>query len=101
MAEVAADQYWWQYRLWGFVADMNFDGVITITDVWLWFKWLYFIPGDAVVSIVGPLGLGRFLEMTPDASLGGLGSGVMSFLAWTFLITILVAVYNEGTVKDN
>lgn len=101
MDEAVANQQWWHERLWGFVADMNFDGAVTITDLWLWFKWLYFMPGDVVVSMVGPIGLGRFLEMTPDSSLGGLGSGVMSFLAWTLLITFVVDVYNEGTYKRN
>jgi hypothetical protein len=32
------------YRIWQFAADMNGDGVVTISDVWLWFKWLYFYP---------------------------------------------------------
>jgi hypothetical protein len=38
-------------RLWTFVADRDFNGKITISDVWLWFKWLYFYPGDLFIYL--------------------------------------------------
>jgi len=31
-------------RQWSFTADMNLDGVVTISDSWLWFKWIFFYP---------------------------------------------------------
>jgi len=37
------------YRQWSFTFDMNLDGVVTISDAWLWFKWAFFYPGDAAI----------------------------------------------------
>jgi len=74
---------WWDYRAWAFAADMNADGAVTITDVWLWFKWLYFMPGDVVIAWIGPSSLGRFLEIT-TSSFGDTGSGVTSLILWMF-----------------
>ena len=82
---------WWDYRLWSFFADMNGDGVVTITDVWLWFKWLYFMPGDFLVAVVGPTALGRFLELT-TSSYGSFGSGFLSFILWMTLFGVASTV---------
>lgn len=86
------DNNWWDYRLWAFAADMNADGAVTITDVWLWFKWLYFMPGDLLIAMFGPTGIGRFLELTVS-SFGGIGSGILSFtlwmLAWLGVFTLI------------
>jgi hypothetical protein len=68
-------------RQWYFVADMNLDGSVTITDVGLWMKWLFFMPGDALILASMDTAMGRFLEVTPT-SYGGFGSGVVSFLVW-------------------
>lgn len=74
-------------RHWSFVADMNYSGTVTISDVWLWFKWLYFYPGDGLLYFVihkAPA-LASFFEITFD-SYGGVFSGVVSFLVWFGLI---------------
>ena len=39
-------------RMWNFVADMKYDGQISISDIWLWFKWLYFYPGDWIIKFL-------------------------------------------------
>lgn len=69
---------------WRFVWDMNHDGVYTISDTFLIFKWLFFAPGDWVLLMImreAP-DMGVFLEMSPEASLGGFGAGVISVFAW-------------------
>ena len=57
-------------RLWAFVEDMDYNGVITISDVWLWFKWLYFYPGDLIVYILlnDAPEIGQFFEMSKKSS---------------------------------
>ena len=79
---------WTNARMWAFVADMNGDGVVTISDVWLWFEWLYFYPGDGVVWVVGTAlpAAARFLEVTPASYGAASGSGIISLLIWGGLI---------------
>jgi len=61
--------------------DMNLDGVMTISDVWLWLQWLYFLPGDLTALVLIDSPVGNFFEITLS-SLNGLGSGVLSFFFW-------------------
>lgn len=70
------------------VADMNADGVVTISDVGLWMKWVFFWPGDTAVQLIGPTAVGRFLEIT-EASLGGWGTGILSLAVWCAVIVII------------
>jgi hypothetical protein len=74
-------------RQWSFVADMNSEGIITVSDVWLWVKWLFFYPGDLLLQVIvnyAPA-LATFLELAPS-SFGGWGSGTISFFAWLVLL---------------
>ena len=70
-------------RLWKFIADMNYDGYVTISDVWLWFKWLFFLPGDFALkfTIIKIEGLAIFFEIS-FADYGGFLSGIISFVFW-------------------
>jgi hypothetical protein len=61
--------------------DMNLDGVVTISDVWLWLQWLYFLPGDLAALVLLDSPVGDFFEITLS-SLQGIGSGVLSFMFW-------------------
>ena len=72
-------------RQWTFVADMNANGSVTISDVWLWVKWLYFYPGDGLVYFfVNEVPkIGQFFEITYN-SYNGVFSGIISFLFWFF-----------------
>jgi hypothetical protein len=77
-------------RLWSFAADMSLDGQVTISDIWLWFSWAYFYPGDLVVAMMlstAP-GFARFFEMTP-AGYGASFSGVVSFFAWVLVVLLV------------
>ena len=75
---------WIYFRRWDFVADMNGDGLITISDVSLWFKWLYFYPGDFVISSIGASPFGTFLELS-EVSFGSFGSGLASLFFWLMI----------------
>lgn len=80
----------YELRLWSFVADMNRDGAITISDVWMWFKWLYFYPGDGVFYTLmsGAPKVAEFFELSA-ANFGGVASGVISFFMWLIVMGIL------------
>ena len=67
-----------------FVMDMNADGVFTISDLWEWFKWLYFAPGDLAAIFLMNTSLGNFLEVNFN-TLSGVSSGIFSFFAWLVL----------------
>jgi hypothetical protein len=86
-------------RQWAFVADMNFSGSITISDVWLWFKWLYFYPGDGFVYFLFNKipDVGHFFEIT-YSSYGGVLSGIVSFCVWitaTFILWVILIVADD------
>jgi hypothetical protein len=83
---------WFAYRVWTFHADMNGDGHLSVTDVWLWMKWLYFMPGDAAIAIFGPTSIGRFFELS-HASFGGAGSGIFSFFMWPVILILIRNVF--------
>ena len=58
-------------RQWEFISDMDYNGAVTVSDVWLWVKWLYFLPGDFIVRLFLEEGtLSTFLEISL-ASYGG------------------------------
>ena len=76
---------WWHYRQWKFVVDMNGDGALTSSDIIRWADWLFFMPGDAVIALIGPTGFGGFLELTP-ASFGSATSGWISAILWLFCV---------------
>jgi hypothetical protein len=81
---------------WQFVADMNGDGAVTISDVGLWLKWVFFAPGDALLLafMQGLPGAALFLELNPR-SVSGLLSGIISAGVWYLPIGIL-----RETIRD-
>jgi hypothetical protein len=81
---------WWEYRQWRFLADMNADGMVTASDLPLWAKWAYFVPGDAFIAQFGTTRIGQFLELTP-ASLGSPTSAALSAVLW--LLAVFVVFY--------
>ncbi|MBW6393263.1 hypothetical protein [Billgrantia antri] len=74
-------------RQWVFVADMNYSDSVTISDVWLWVKWLYFYPGDAIIYYIVNFftGIANFFEIS-NGDYGGVLSGVISFFAWVIVL---------------
>ena len=88
---------WWQHREWRFVADMNRDGAVTMGDVELWWNWLFYLPGDALIAQLGPTALGRSLELTP-ASFASPLSALISAVLW--LLAAWVLAHVPGVVQD-
>jgi len=83
-------------RNWRFVADMNGDGAVTISDVWLWVKWLYFYPGDGVLHLLATNlpSVAKFFEVSTD-SYGGYISGFISFFIWLVFFSTCAAMENN------
>lgn len=86
-------------RIWSFISDMNCDGAVTISDVTLWTKWLYFYPGDLLVMLIvrETPNVARFFEIT-DADYGKLVSFAVSGLFWLLCVTC-AAVLKETVSK--
>jgi hypothetical protein len=72
----------WSAR-WQTAWDMNHDGSVNLTDVWLFLRWVFFAPGDFVL-------LALMLYTTGFAALVGIGtqmlfgavSGAISAVVW-------------------
>ena len=83
------------WRQWAFVADMNGDSKVTISDVLLWGKWLYFYPGDIFVNLlIGIKPIREFFELSSD-NYGGAFSGGISFVSWLVCCGMLSAICND------
>ena len=84
------------HRQWSFIADMNFDGIVTISDFWLWVKWLYFYPGDFFISVLIEAfpDITIFLELSPS-DYGGLGSGFFSFIFFLFVYGFFISLIED------
>jgi hypothetical protein len=74
-------------RQWEFVADMSFDGFVTISDIGLWVKWLFYYPGDWVILKLSHNPFGRFFEFSA-ADYGGVFSLLISLLFFTIIFFI-------------
>ena len=75
----------WHER-WHVALDMNHDGAFTLMDVWAWFDWLYYAPGDfAILLTLREMpSVAKFLEI--DASM------VSGRLSWWFSTVLYVLV---------
>lgn len=84
-------------RQWSFVSDMNYSGTITISDVWLWFKWLYFFPGDGLLYFVMHKlpNVAGFFEISFD-SYGGFFSGTVSLVFWSLMFIVWIIYMFEN-----
>ena len=86
------------HRLWKFAEDMNYDGSITISDYWLWLKWLFFYPGDLTLLVVIKVfpELSQFPGLGPD-NYSGILSGLISVVAWIFVFLVLYGAWTMIT----
>src|SRR2546423_95062 len=84
--KIAAD-FAWNIR-WKIAWDMNGDGIVTISDGWLWLKWIFFGPGDFSLLLLMKYGtpVAVFLEIRPESMFGWL-SGLTSAMAWLIVTT--------------
>ena len=80
---------------WFFGKDMNCDGLFTISDVGLWAKWVFFLPGDGLLWVVmQSQGAAIFFELTPEIY-SGWYSGITSGFVW-FIVMIFWVVMSES-----
>lgn len=81
--------HWW---------DRNFDGVFSLTDIWLIAKWVFHWPGDLFVqwAIDNWPTATTFLELD-CSSLGGSVSTAISVATWfaAFLLFAFIAAASE------
>jgi hypothetical protein len=70
---------------------MNDDGVVTISDAWLWLKWIFFAPGDLLLLLLMNYGtpVALFLEISPT-SISGILSGFMSGIIWLIVVPFII-----------
>lgn len=82
--------------------DMNGDGLLTISDVVMWFEWLwegvvwlFFLPGDTVIWLlmVYTPGLAIFLELSVEFYSGWM-AGILSVITWFFFSAITSDVFD-------
>lgn len=81
-------------RKWEFVADMTGNGHVTVSDFWLWVKWLYFWPGDGLIYLTMKYvpAVAAFLELTPG-KYGGPLSLFISFGLWIVVLVLFVVTW--------
>ena len=77
---------------WFLAKDMNCDGQFTISDVFLWGEWFFFLPGDGLLWVImQDERLATFFELTP-AAYSGWTSGVFSVIGWFGLLVLAALV---------
>lgn len=82
-------------RQWEFVADMSQNGLVTVSDLWLWIKWLYFWPGDGLIylAILKTPAIAEFFELSA-AKYGGPLSLFLSFPMWILALVVFIVTWN-------
>ena len=79
-----------EVKPWEFVADMNSDGVFTISDIIEIFIQLFFLPGDSLLFLILSYlpKATKLLELSYD-NYHGVFAGIVSFIVWVFLIPMI------------
>lgn len=68
---------------------MEPNAILNAIDLGSLAERLFYLPGDALLTQIGPTPLGRFLELTAAAS-GSTASAILSGAAWIFGLCALV-----------
>ena len=80
---------WEGRRRWALAQDMNCDGTFTVSDVELWWEWVFFLPFDGFLwALMQSESVATFMELTPD-NYSGWGSGIGSAVVWLFVFGFL------------
>jgi len=85
-----------QVRHWNFVADMNGDGRESIRDLWRYFHWAFFYPGDWIIHYLTDTTFGRYWELS-SSDYGGLLSALLSFVVILTPIAGVAAFFTRNT----
>ena len=75
---------------WEFAADMNLDGIFTISDIMAILIQLFFLPGDSLLFFILNYlpKVTELLELSYD-NYHGMFAGIVSFIVWVLLIPII------------
>ena len=75
---------------WKFAADMNLDGIFTISDIMAILIQLFFLPGDSLLFFILNYlpKVTELLELSYD-NYHGMFAGIVSFIVWVLLIPII------------
>lgn len=74
------------------VLDTNSDGAISLAEAWHIFEWLYLLPGNLVIELLGALPpIANLLHIRASAeagysSLNGVMATAVSLLIWLLVI---------------
>jgi len=74
------------------VLDTNRDGAISLVEAWQIFEWLYLLPGNLVIELLGaipPVADLLRIRASPDVgygSLNGVMATALSLLIWLLLL---------------
>ncbi len=85
--------------------DRNFDGLITISDIWGTVKAVFYVPSSLVIEALHATGLGRFFELSPDSCESG-ASFLLSIVSWLvigfFALLVLPAMgYSDAKARSD
>jgi hypothetical protein len=83
-------------------ADVNGDGVITISDLFLFFGDAFFVPGDWLIWTTATYApsLAGFFELGSSAY-GGVFSGFVSAFVWLATLLLLIIVWGSIRALDH
>ncbi|MHA1539298.1 MAG: hypothetical protein ACTSXQ_02355 [Alphaproteobacteria bacterium] len=82
-------------RNWNIVTDMNFDGIFTITDIWMLVKSLFYYPGDFILKLLIDTEFGAFLELNSNFY-GGTLSGFISLFIYFYLLPHISSLIDQA-----
>ena len=77
--------------------DPNYDGLLTISDLWIWFHF----PGNFIIHFGQGGWIGTFLELSPELY-GGWISLIVSIVVWVYVFRIIlhVIIFIESFLKS-
>lgn len=76
--------------------DLNFDGQVTITDMWLLAERIACYPGNALIDFLVGTPIGDFLELTVFDGFGAF-AWVVSVMAWLALLFLVLGLIDQRT----
>ena len=88
---------------WFLEKDMNCDYLFTISDVFMWVEWVFFLPGDGLLwAVMQSERAAIFLELSPNFY-GGWISGILSGFGWfsAFILWVVIMVALEPSQDSN
>jgi hypothetical protein len=98
----AAADFAWNIR-WQIAWDMNGDGAVTVSDAWIWLKWIFCAPGDFLLLLFMMYGtaVALLLQIRPGSSLCSFLSVLISVTVWLFAASFAIPGSAEAASRRN